>query len=235
MKFTKKLTAMVLCGIMAASSVVSVTASADSVTTDISSEIINTVSEVAPVGLISELHTVFNIPRYKQTGNECWLECVRSAANYKLGTNYSDSDIRSIMAVSPAITTGSDGGISPSKTVRLLNRIFAKNKSKLRATLVERTLSYDEVKGYISNDNPIIMYALNNSAGTAHDVVISGYATCWQDYGTYHKGDYTGLVLMNPQEGSEEYFYDSNTSDSSFSFTNSKNYTYTWNQTIVIS
>ena len=40
---------------------------------------------------------------------------------------------------------------------------------------------------------------------------------------------------MNPQEGSEEYFYDSNTSDSSFSFTNSKNYTYTWNQTIVIS
>ena len=39
---------------------------------------------------------------------------------------------------------------------------------------------------------------------------------------------------MNPQDGSEAFYYDSDTSDTAFSFTNYQNTTYDWYQTIKI-
>ena len=86
----------------------------------------------------------------------------------------------------------------------------------------------------ISKDMPFILIAKNSATGAAHDVVVSGYATCWRDFGSYKTGDYTGLVLMNPQDGSEAFYYDSDTSDTAFSFTNYQNTTYDWYQTIKI-
>ncbi len=234
MKMTKRIAAMAACAVMAASSMVGMGASAITSTNNIPYEEISTLSDTAPVGLISELHTVFNIPRYKQTGNTCWLECIRSIVNYKLGTTYSADDIRTIMKESPTITPSSNGGLNQDNTVALLNRIFKKNSSALKASLTKRPLSYAEIKKLIDKDMPFILIAKNSATGAAHDVVVSGYATCWRDFGSYKTGDYTGLVLMNPQDGSEAFYYDSDTSDTAFSFTNYQNTTYDWYQTIKI-
>lgn len=234
MKMTKRLATLAACAVMAASSMVGMGAFAADVSVYNSFEQLSTHSNDVPVGLTSVLHTVFNIPRYKQSGNTCWLECVRSIVNYKLGTDYSDNDIYAIMQESPTIETSENGGLTGSNTVTLLNRIFSKNKSSLSAKRVTKTLSYDDIKKSISKDNPMIMVAKNTVTGNSHDVVISGYATCVQDCSTHKVGDYTGLVLMNPQDGSEAFYYDSNTNDTSFAFTNSENSTYNWYQTIII-
>ncbi len=139
MKMTKRIATMVACAVMAASSMVGMGASAITSTNNIPYEEISTLSDTAPVGLISELHTVFNIPRYKQTGNTCWLECIRSIVNYKLGTTYSADDIRTIMKESPTITPSSNGGLNQDNTVALLNRIFKKKQFRIKGFFNQKT------------------------------------------------------------------------------------------------
>lgn len=225
MKLTKRLAAIAACACMAATSVVSMGASAADSNISNSSAI-ETVSNISyengdyayspsSLNVVSQIHALNSpFPHYQQPAgsNSCWIKCSRAIINYMLETNYSDEYMVTVANflkdkynIGDYVTLDSTASYeTTSEVIR-----YCINQRGYGIVPAQIPLSDVDIKFCIDRDCPILMCvnSTNPYISAGHMMVITGYGTAVIDYpelGIY-AGDITGLLYMDPLTGTEQF------------------------------
>lgn len=170
MKMTKRIAAMAMCGIMAASAMVGVSASAADVTNidnHIISEFERNDSEIVRIAAGSKTLSVTVTKQEKS--NWCWAACTQAILSYNNKT-VSQSDI-----VTYVKGSDSDVGGNTSNIADALNHFLDVTTYKSHTG---NTKTYSTMVTKIKNSKPIVLaghYTLNSGATSDHAVVCYGY------------------------------------------------------------
>lgn len=164
MKMTKRLMTMAMCGIMAATSMVSMGASAANINCN-NNSIISTESENNAVPYaISKSHTISDLgSTFKQDDtNICWAACIQEVLRYYGVTETQENIVKERGPNGEYHNTGANY----SEIKGVLNNL-AKKKRKTFSSFTDAMATGDKVMAKVNSDKPVIMIGKLNGTGHA--------------------------------------------------------------------